>query len=187
MALTDCNNNIIIRSTVSPYQQISILKGHNENISSLIQLKNTEYIVTGGNDRTIRLWNLKTYQCISCINVRKMSNCFPNFDIIEQEKDKLLVNCEEGYLIINLKCSIIEYIRIRKKNNNDNISKGNMIRLQKGLYGYNHFFTGDFNIINLNTHTVKQIGKNIQLKGQLLLIGTNYIVSEYNGVTIYQY
>lgn len=62
-----------------------------------------------------------------------------------------------------------------------------MIRLQKGLYGYNHFFTGDFNIINLNKHTVKQKGKNIQLKGQLLLIGTNYIVSEYNGVTISQY
>ena len=69
-----------------------------------------------------------------------MSNCFPNFDIIELDKDKLLVNCEEGYLIINLKCSIIEYNRIRKKNNNDNISKGNIIKLQKGLYGYNHFF-----------------------------------------------
>ena len=48
-----------------PYSDIPIkvLKGHRLFITSILYIKERDIMISGAYDRTIRLWNMSTYQC----------------------------------------------------------------------------------------------------------------------------
>ena len=50
-----------------PYNLISTIKGHTSYVDSIIKLKDKDILISGSLDKTLRKWNLLTYQCISII------------------------------------------------------------------------------------------------------------------------
>ena len=46
---------------------ISTLSGHTKSISSLVYIPKTMHIVSGSNDKTIRIWDYETCECITTL------------------------------------------------------------------------------------------------------------------------
>ena len=41
--------------------------GHNSDVNSVIELLNTKFIASGSDDKTIKIWNYESGECISTI------------------------------------------------------------------------------------------------------------------------
>ena len=63
-----CIGTIKIWSDNYPYNLIQILDGHTQCVHSIFLLKETQILISGSSDNTLRKWTLSTYQCIKVFN-----------------------------------------------------------------------------------------------------------------------
>ena len=66
-ATSSFDTSIKIWSSETPYAStpFRILNGHKDGVTSLVYYKEKEVLISGSFDSTIRLWSMKTYQCVS--------------------------------------------------------------------------------------------------------------------------
>lgn len=62
MGSCSLDKTIRIWNSNFPFNCITILRRHTDWVISLIELRNREYLVSGGNDKTIRFWCNSTYK-----------------------------------------------------------------------------------------------------------------------------
>lgn len=64
-----CSNDKTIKiwSSSPPYTLISTLTGHKNLVSSIIQLKGQEFLLSGADDGTMRIWSLSSFLCVTLI------------------------------------------------------------------------------------------------------------------------
>ena len=102
-ASSSYDHTIKIWRSISPYDEVKTLTGHDEAVFSILKLKSKNEIVSGSTD--IRFWNLSNYQCEA---VLKGINCFFADSLIEIDSQRLLVGEKIVTSIINLKTYQIE-------------------------------------------------------------------------------
>ena len=94
--------------SIEKYTQIpiAILHGHKSKISSLLYIKNQNFLISCAWDKTLRVWSLLTYQCVS---VFKAERCFiiHCFDVID---DNVIAGGEEEMFVVNIKRGKIEEV-----------------------------------------------------------------------------
>ena len=110
------DKTIGIWSSVPPYESLHIFVGHTKNVFSIIQLKDKEYIISGSEDLTLRIWNISIYQCYSVI---KGVECIYTNSLLEY-KNKVIVGGFQKITIVNLDKCIIEKEAINKDINRVN-------------------------------------------------------------------
>ncbi len=79
-----CNKSLKIFN-IDTSQEIKVLKGHKERIQALVYFKcdSKNYIVSGGWDRTIRLWDIDKYEQI--LNVIGNDNWIKNLILLKND------------------------------------------------------------------------------------------------------
>ena len=93
------DKTIRIWNDSEPYECIKILLGHENAVTSIIELKSGKYIVSGGfKESQIRFWNNETYECekaLDCIC------CWNNGSLQEISGDKILVGNKGEIAIVD--------------------------------------------------------------------------------------
>ena len=89
-----------------PYNLISTIKGHTSYVDSIIKLKDKDILISGSLDKTLRKWNLLTYQCISII---KNVDCAYSNSLLEIDNNRIIVGGKNVITIVNISNDIIEY------------------------------------------------------------------------------
>ena len=102
-ASSSYDHTIKIWGSISPYDEVKTLTGHDEAVFSILKLRSKNEIVSGSTD--IRFWNLSNYQCEA---VLKGINCFFADSLIEIDSQRLLVGEKIVTSIINLMTYQIE-------------------------------------------------------------------------------
>ena len=79
--IASCSNDMVIKIWQSNSDApIKVLARHTSTVYSLMYIKGKNIMVSGSNDRTLRLWAVQTYQCVTVI---VGINCFlPNSIIL---------------------------------------------------------------------------------------------------------
>ena len=98
--------NIIVWTTskdVENYEEKKALKGHTKRISSLAFADDYNYLLSGSDDKTLRIWHLKDIEDIQCIKVIK--DMMSAIDFLLYLDNRLLVGCEDG---------VISFIKMNK-------------------------------------------------------------------------
>lgn len=67
MGSCSSDKTIKIWSSTPPYTIISTMAGHKNLVSSIIQLKGQEFLLSGGEDKTMRIWSLSSFLCVTLI------------------------------------------------------------------------------------------------------------------------
>ena len=109
LQFTSCSFDCTIKIwSIEKYTQIpiAILHGHKSKISSLLYIKNQNFLISCAWDKTLRVWSLLTYQCVS---VFKAERCFiiHCFDVID---DNVIAGGEEEMFVVNIKRGKIEEV-----------------------------------------------------------------------------
>lgn len=110
--IISCGSNGLIRIFDKYSCCIHTFKGHKENISCIIEIKDN-ILASSGGDNTLRFWDLK--HCTNKNEIIKLTKCFANNSLFYIEnKNLLLVGAFNGLLsIINLEIyKIIKIIKI---------------------------------------------------------------------------
>ena len=96
-----------------PYSDtpIKVLKGHRFRVYSLLYIKERDVIISGSDDKTLRLWNMSTYQCDKVIEGVRC--CSPN-SLYQIDKDRVIVGGVNSFCIVNIDKCIIEKTIIDK-------------------------------------------------------------------------
>ena len=84
-----------------PYNLLKTLKGHCGVVTSIIQLKNREYLVSGSgkNEKTLKLWDLEKYECVKTL--QKIHCCFANALVEYEKKNVIFVGGHASITIVN--------------------------------------------------------------------------------------
>ena len=86
------------------YENRYVLKGHKKRISALTYIDDYDYLASGSDDKTLRIWELKNIDDIKCIKVIK--DLLSPIDYLLYLDNRLLVSCEDG---------VISFIKMNKK------------------------------------------------------------------------
>lgn len=109
--IASCSFDKTIRvwSGEKPYNCLQILSGHYSYVYSIIQLKNTECLVSGsGNDEnTLRFWNLDVYKLYYTVN---NILCGWVNSLFEIEDTKLAVGGNKTVVVVNLENLMVEQV-----------------------------------------------------------------------------
>ena len=102
------DTTIKIWNSNHPYNLIKTLNGHTDYVTSIIQLKDKDILISGSwdDDDTLRKWNLLTYQCDKIINNVKC--CFRN-SLLEIDNNRIIVGGCKVITIVNISNDIIEH------------------------------------------------------------------------------
>ena len=98
--------DIIVWSTpkdIKDYSEFKCLKGHKKRISSLAFADEYNYLMSGSDDKTLRIWDLKNTEDIQCIKV--ITDLMSEIDFLLYLDNRLLVGCEDG---------VISFIKMNK-------------------------------------------------------------------------
>ena len=71
--------DILVWSTqkgIEEFHEKKALKGHKKRISSLAFADEYDYLISGSDDKTLRIWDLKNIEDIICINSRMRRWCY---------------------------------------------------------------------------------------------------------------
>ena len=106
IASCSMDKTIKIWNSNHPYNLIKELNGHTKCVTSIIQLKGKEILISGARDKTFRIWNILTYQCATIINeiFCSMSN-----SLLELNNNRIIVGEDKSVAIINLDKYYIEH------------------------------------------------------------------------------
>ena len=91
--------DIIVWTTekdIEKYEEKKCLKGHTKRISSLAYADDYNYLLSGSDDKTLRIWDLKNIEDIQCIKVIK--DLMSPIDLLLYLENRLLVGCENGMI-----------------------------------------------------------------------------------------
>ena len=89
-----------------PYSNtpIKVLEGHNKSVRALLYIKERDIMISGSEDKTLRLWNMSTYQCDKVI--KGVLGSFEN-SLYQIDKDRVIVGGNNKIYIVNIdKCAI---------------------------------------------------------------------------------
>ena len=105
------------------YEKKLVLKGHTKRISSLAYADDYEYLISGSDDKTIRIWEMKDIDDIQCI--KEIKDLLSEIDYLLYLDNRLLVSCEDG---------VISFIKMNKKKRCRSIKFSN-----SSVYSFNIF------------------------------------------------
>lgn len=86
-----------------PYNKLAVLDKHSFGVSALIQLKEKEILVSSGLDKTLRLWNLTNYECITTVSDISYANT------LLESGDFIIIGSFNNVTVFNLKSMKIIY------------------------------------------------------------------------------
>ena len=158
--------------SISPYNFLEALYGHLSSVNSIIELTNTNYIVSGGDgeDETLRFWNSLDYKCE--ISISKVPCAYSGG--ITEAGEFLLVGGYEKVSIIGLITLQLENI-IEFHHDTGYITSILYLSKEHILCGCNEGILFD---INLNKRKAVMIGKpHLGLITSLIPIGKGKISS----------
>jgi len=105
------------------YEKRMVLKGHKKRISSLAYADDYEYLISGSDDKTIRIWEMKDLDDIQCI--KEIIDLLSEIDYLLYLDNRLLASCEDG---------VISFIKMNKKKRCRSIKFSN-----SAVYSFNIF------------------------------------------------
>ena len=97
--MVHARKTIKIWNSNPPYNLIKVLTGQQFSVDSIIKLKKRELLVSGSYDKTLRFWNLNSYQCETIMND---IYCYNNDSLFEYNKNILLIGGENTIKIADL-------------------------------------------------------------------------------------
>ena len=100
------DKTIKIWNSNHPYNLIKTLNGHTGWVTSIIQLKDKDILISGSDDKTLRKWNLLTYQCDKIIN---NVECWYSNSLLEIDNNRIIVGGKNVITIVNISNDIIEH------------------------------------------------------------------------------
>ena len=142
------DNTIKIWNDSEPYNCIATLIGHTDIISSILQLKGQELLVSCARDQTLRIWSLINYQCITVINKVKS---YDTGGMMEIKGNRVLVGGESTITVVD-----IGKLRIEKTISEpflDYIYSACYLDNDKYIFGN---YNGDFIIYNEASNTIER-------------------------------
>lgn len=93
------DKTIKIRNGNPPYYLIKTISGHKNYVTSILQIKNYELLISGSKDETLRTWNSYTYVINKIIN---NIDCCSSNSLIEVDNSKIIVGGENLISIVNM-------------------------------------------------------------------------------------
>ena len=103
----------------SPYSDtpIKVLEGHSDYVISLLYIKERDIMISGSRDKTLRIWNMSTYQCenviegVECDKVIQdlkieYSSC--DNSLYQLDNDRVIVGGHDSFYIVNIDKCVIE-------------------------------------------------------------------------------
>ena len=190
MASCSKDRSIIIYNDSPPYKIIKKLNGHEDWVDSIIQLRGKETLISGstGNDKTLRFWNLVSYECESIVwNIK----CCYMDSLKEIDNNRVIVGGADQIAIVSTKTHQI--ITLFNKNigfvNAFLLLRDGNILIGKGTKGSPGFF------YHLCSHSLCELSRNESImtfgQGTRCFISLSYntfAVGAYNGiVSIWEY
>ena len=108
IASCSADRTIKIWNSNHPYNLIKTLNGHTGRVTSIIQLKDKDILISGSSygDKTLRKWNLLTYQCVKIINT---IYCCDKNSLLEIDNNRIIVGGYNVITIVNISNDIIEH------------------------------------------------------------------------------
>ena len=102
------DHTIKIWKSDPPYSDtpIKVLKGHSSYVNSILYIKERDILISASYDKTLRLWNMSTYQCVTVIQEEFSYDLLYSID-----NNQIILN---GYDILNIDKCMIEKGPIRK-------------------------------------------------------------------------
>ena len=178
------DNTIKIWNSNHPYNLIKTLNGHSKDVTSIIQLKDKDILISGSYyDNTLRKWNLLTYQCDEIIN---NVDCYYNNSLLEIDNNRIIVGGGRVITIVNISNDIIEH-----QIENDKLDYvWSLIQLRDGniLCGCKNGFICLYDI-KLNTLSFREKKINNVSVYCLLNINTNQFISSscFGEIKVWEY
>ena len=77
-------------------EEIKALKGHTKRVSSLTYADDFNYLLSGSDDKTLRIWDTKNIEDIQCIKIIK--DMMSPVDFLLYLENRLIVGCEDGLI-----------------------------------------------------------------------------------------
>lgn len=157
--IASCSSDSFIKvwSTEEPYIFIFSFNGHHETIYSILQLANTEILISLSKDNTIRKWNTKSYQCESIMKLQYDTITLRKKDMLPYKNLKQL---NSSYIMLIGKYSLslmnVHTLTINLIVYNDTIDCYNSIILKNGsiLCGCKRGILNIYNILNNTVQTI---------------------------------
>lgn len=87
------------------YETKKILKASNEDVISILFIKERNVLISGGYDSKVRIWNMTSFQCVSLIDG---AFCIEANSLTRLDDNKIGVGGDRCYAIINIDKCIIE-------------------------------------------------------------------------------
>ena len=142
------DKTIKIWNSNEPYNCIATLKGHNNSVSSILQLKGQELLVSCARDQTLRIWSLITYQCITVINKVKS---YDTGGLMEIKGNRVLVGGKSTITVVD-----ISKLRIEKTIYDPLLyTLYSVCYLDNDIYIFGNY-NGDFIIYNEANNSITQ-------------------------------
>jgi len=113
----------ITNKNVEDYEESKALKGHTKRISSLAFADDYNYLLSGSDDKTLRIWDLKDNENIQCIKIIK--DLLSPIDFLLYLDNRLIVGCEDG---------VISFIKMNKMKRCRSVKFSN-----SAIYSFNIF------------------------------------------------
>ena len=113
----------ITNKNVEDYEESKALKGHTKRISSLAFADDYNYLLSGSDDKTLRIWDLKDNENIQCIKIIK--DLLSPIDFLLYLDNRLMVGCEDG---------VISFIKMNKMKRCRSVKFSN-----SAIYSFNIF------------------------------------------------
>ena len=101
------DNTIKIWKSNPPYSDkpIIVLIGHSEYVWSILYIKERDIMISGSDNRTLRFWNMSTYQCDTLFE--EVECCSIN-SLYQLDKDRVIVGGSKSFCIVNIDKCVIE-------------------------------------------------------------------------------
>ena len=107
--IATCSDDMTIKIWKSnpPYSDkpIIVLKEHNDEVNSILYIKERDILISGSDDKTLRLWNMSTYQCDKVI---EGIHCYLHNALYQIDSDRVIVGGIDSFCIVNIDKCVIE-------------------------------------------------------------------------------
>ena len=111
--LASCSfeSTIKIWKSDPPYSNtpLKVLEGHHQDVTSLLYIKERDIMISGSEDRTLRLWTMSTYQCDKVI---KGVECCSTNSLYQIDNNRVIVGGKNTFTMVNIdECVIVKTIK----------------------------------------------------------------------------